>query len=93
MVSAGPTCPVERVGSPCPPRPLSAEVEARDPAGHLAATARSGSDGRYRLPLPPGQYTLSVASSGSFPRCPTATATVVAGELATVDVSCDTGIR
>jgi hypothetical protein len=93
MVSAGPTCPVERVGSPCPPRPLSTEVEARDPAGHLAATARSGSDGRYRLPLPPGQYTLAVASSGPFPRCPTATATVVAGELATVDVSCDTGIR
>jgi hypothetical protein len=68
-------------------------VEARDQAGHLAATARSGSDGRYRLSLPPGQYTLTVASSGSFPRCPTRTATVVAGEVATVDVSCDTGIR
>jgi hypothetical protein len=92
-VSAGPTCPVERVDSPCPPRPLSAEVDARDPAGRLAAMSRSGSDGRYRLPLPPGQYTLTVASSGSFPRCPTPTATVVAGRLATVDISCDTGIR
>jgi hypothetical protein len=55
--------------------------------------SRSGSDGRYRLPLPPGQYTLTVVSSGSFPRCPTPTATVVAGRLATVDISCDTGIR
>jgi hypothetical protein len=92
-VSARPTCPVERVDSPCPPRPLSAEVDARDPAGRLAAMSRSGSDGRYRLLLPPGQYTLTVASSGSFPRCPTPTATVVAGRLATFDISCDTGIR
>jgi hypothetical protein len=92
-VSAGPTCPVERVDSPCPPRPLSAEVDARDPAGRLAVMSRSGSDGRYRLLLPPGQYTLTVASSGSFPRCPTPTATVVAGRLATFDISCDTGIR
>jgi hypothetical protein len=68
-------------------------VEARDPAGHVAATARSGSDGRYRLALAPGQYSLAVASSGPFPRCPTLAATVVAGKLATVDVGCDTGIR
>jgi hypothetical protein len=54
---------------------------------------RSGSDGRYRLTLPAGTYTLSVAVSGPLPRCPTPTATVVAGKVATVDISCDTGIR
>jgi hypothetical protein len=92
-VSAGPTCPVERVDSPCPPRPLSAEIDARDASGHLAGSTHSGSDGQYRLALPPGTYTLAVASAGPFPRCPTPTATVVPGGLATVDISCDTGIR
>jgi hypothetical protein len=92
-VSAGPTCPVERVDSPCPPRPLSAEVDAKDASGRLAATTRSGSDGHYRLMLPPGTYTLTVASTGPFPRCPTPTGTVVAGSSATVDIHCDTGIR
>src|SRR5207249_1393233 len=29
MVQAGPTCPVERIDSPCPPRPLAATVVVR----------------------------------------------------------------
>jgi hypothetical protein len=92
-VSAGPTCPVERVGSPCPPRPLSAEIDARDASGHLAGSTRSGSDGQYRLVLPPGTYTLTVAAPGPFPRCPTPTATVIAGKVVMLDIGCDTGIR
>jgi hypothetical protein len=92
-VSAGPTCPVERVDSPCPPRPLSAEIDARDASGHLAGSTRSGSDGQYRLALLPGTYTLTVAAPGPFPRCPTPTATVIAGKVAMLDIGCDTGIR
>ena len=92
-MSAGPTCPVERLGSPCPPRPFGAEIDARDASGHLAGSTASGSDGHYRLALPPGTYTLTVASAGPFPRCPTPTATVVAGKVAVLDISCDTGIR
>ena len=92
-MSAGPTCPVERVDSPCPPRPLSAEIDARDASGHLTGSTRSGSDGQYRLALPPGTYTLTVAAPGPFPRCPTPTATVIAGKVAMLDISCDTGIR
>lgn len=92
-MSAGPTCPVERLDSPCPPRLLTAEIDARDASGHLAGSTRSGSDGHYRLALPPGTYTLAVAATGPFPRCPTPTATVVPGSLATVDIGCDTGIR
>ena len=73
--------------------PLSAAIDAQDASGHLATTTRSGSDGRYTLALPPGTYTLTVASPGPFPRCPTPTATVVADKLATLDIACDTGIR
>src|SRR5207244_103105 len=63
-VSAGPTCPVERVDSPCPPRPLSAEVDAEDASGNLAGSTSSGSDGQYQLALTHGTYTLAVTSPG-----------------------------
>src|SRR5438552_3559846 len=46
-VTAGPTCPVERVGHPCPPRPVVADVQARA-AGRVVASTRSRADGTYR---------------------------------------------
>lgn len=56
-VTAGPTCPVERVGHACPPRPVVAEVQA-SAAGRIVASTHSGADGSYRLELPGGTYTV-----------------------------------
>jgi len=92
-VSAGPTCPVQRVDSPCPPSLLAVQVEATDAAGRIVATARSGTDGRYEMALPPGTYVLKVVGTGPFPRCPNPSGAVTQGMLTTVDISCDTGIR
>lgn len=92
-MTAGPTCPVERVGSPCPPNPVGAEVDAHDPTGRLVATTRSGGDGGYRLRLAAGTYTLTVVVAGTFPRCPAVTVTVSPGTVSTAAISCDTGIR
>lgn len=92
-VSAGPTCPVERINSPCPPRPVAAEIDAVDAAGQRAGSTRSGADGTYRLALGPGTYVLTVATGSAFPRCPSTTVVVPAAGVATVNISCDTGIR
>jgi hypothetical protein len=91
-ITAGPTCPVERAGQPCPPRPVQTEVRLVDGA-RVVVTGRSGADGTFSLTAPPGTYQLQTVQSGTFPRCPAKTVTVTAGHYATADLMCDTGIR
>ena len=93
IISAGPTCPVERLGQPCPPRPVIAEVVAYAGEGRTVATTQSDTNGDYRLTLAAGQYTLVVVTSNGFPRCPNTALTVTDGPPSRADISCDTGIR
>ena len=92
-VTAGPTCPVEQAGHPCPPEPVSAELDARDAAGATVGSTRSDSSGRYALSLGPGSYTLVVVTGSGGPRCPNTSVTVAPGKSTRADISCDTGIR
>jgi hypothetical protein len=95
VVQSGPTCPVERINSPCPPRPLAATVVVRDAAGHEVARTRSGADGHFRVDVAAGTYTvvgLNINSS-MLPRPISTTVTVTAGSYATVNVEYDSGIR
>jgi hypothetical protein len=92
-VTAGPTCPVEQPGNPCPPRPVMAEITARDSSGVAIGTTRSQVDGRYALLLPAGRYTLTADPGSAFPRCAAAQATIPAGQVVETNITCDTGIR
>ena len=92
-VTAGPTCPVERPGQPCPPSPVAGRVEAIDAAGHTAGNATTDADGRYAIALPPGAYTLRVATEAMFPMCPDTAVSVPSGPPVAADLDCDTGIR
>ncbi|MEP6659265.1 MAG: hypothetical protein ABJD24_05040 [Acidimicrobiales bacterium] len=92
-VTAGPTCPVERAEQPCPPRPVTAQIEARDSAGSLVATGPTDAAGRFSLSLRPGYYTLTVSTGAIYPRCPTVDVAVADGVPTRADISCDTGIR
>ena len=98
-VLAGPTCPVERVppDPQCAPRPLAARVRIVR-TGHPGSrwVVGSGSDGRFRVALAPGRYTVTpLARRGSpFPRPgPPQTVTVRTGRYTRVTVTYDTGIR
>ena len=91
-VGAGPTCPVERVGQPCPPRPVIATVRVSI-GRRIVASTRSEADGRYALSVPTGRYTMSAATADAFPRCDAKEVNVIAGPSIEVDFSCDTGIR
>jgi hypothetical protein len=91
-VTAGPTCPVERVGHPCPPHLVLAKVEVRTGRAVVAST-HSGSDGTYRLEVAAGTYTLVVVPNGVFPRCAPRTVSVAAGGTVRANIICDTGIR
>jgi len=92
-VTAGPTCPVERIGYPCPPESVSAMVQARTAHGQVVASTHTDSKGRYRLQLRPGTYTLAAVTPKPLPRCSATKVTVVANHTTSASISCDTGIR
>jgi hypothetical protein len=92
-VTAGPTCPVERQGSPCPPAPWTGTVRATSSDGASFEASTDGS-GAYELHLPDGSYTVAPVIEGSGP--PTAKpvpVTIDGGLMQTLDLQVDTGIR
>lgn len=95
IVQVGPTCPVERLNSPCPPRPLAATIVVRDGNGADVTRFHSGADGRFKVNLAPGSYTLVGLAVGSsfLPRPIPTFVTVTQGTYASVTVQYDSGIR
>ncbi|WP_225829868.1 carboxypeptidase-like regulatory domain-containing protein [Streptomyces sp. NK08204] len=94
MVDGG--CPVIREHSPCPDRPLSARltITSGDPQRKVAETT-SNADGHFRVPLPPGTYTIRpVNLTGAVtPIAQPVTVTVTSGRYATVVIPFDSGVR
>lgn len=89
---AGPQCPVEMAGHPCPPKPAAVEITVTDPAGKVVTTFRSGIDGKFSVQLPLGTYTLTSRQ----PRAPYLTPVTVrvsAGSDTELRLLLDTGIR
>ena len=95
VVQSDPSCPVERINSPCPPHPLAATIVIRDPAGHEVARTLSGADGHFTVDVAPGTYTVVGLTIGSsiLPRPIPTTVTVNGGRYTTVTVEYDSGIR
>jgi hypothetical protein len=89
---AGPQCPVERPGSPCPDRPISATIDIKTRGGKLVSTFTSDSQGAFRVPIEPGQYVLTSATAGPPTLAPT-DITVPDGQFVVVTLTLDTGIR
>ena len=91
-VTAGPTCPVERAGSPCPPAPWVGTVRATDDAGHPTDTG-TDDNGNYALTLQPGSYEVVAVTDGGSPTSRSVSIDVLAGHPIRVDLTVDTGIR
>ena len=95
-VLIGPQCPVEQAGSPCPDKPVAAEVQVFSAGSdELVTSSDSGENGRFRIDLEPGSYELLpvVSESGGFPSGTRMHVTVEAGERRRVTLSLDSGIR
>ncbi len=90
----GPMCPVVVAGTECPDQPYAADLDVADADGDIVATVRSGEDGRYRVSLAPGEYTLIPrAPAAGLPFAEPVPFTLAAGETTVVDVHYDSGIR
>jgi len=90
---AGPQCPVEIEGSPCPALPWQGTVVAMETASGDEFTVETDDQGRFRLALAPGSYEVTISSESSPPFAKPQTVTVEAGTFTEIVVSVDTGIR
>jgi hypothetical protein len=93
IASIGPTCPVQRIDSPCPDRPFQGTIVARDRGGTEAARTDSDQQGVFKLDLPPGTYVVLAIVGGPFPISKPLEVTVLMGEVAQVQLKLDSGIR
>lgn len=89
-------CPVVRLDSPCPDRPLPARLTVTDAAsGTLAATVDTDPSGHFRLALGPGRYLVQAVNPNGarLPRAAPVTTTVTVGHYTTLTIRFDSGIR
>ena len=95
IVLVSPTCPVERLNSPCPPRPIAVTIVVDDSQGTEVARGQSGGDGRFKIDVRPGTYTLSGlnVNHSPLPRPIPKTITVAQGSYTNVTLEYDSGIR
>jgi hypothetical protein len=96
QVLAGPQCPVVMEGSPCPDLPLEATLRVDEVGGGSSETVESDSDGRFKLELPPGEYSVVAlpVGDGPFPAPPAEQmVTVREGTFSELTIYYDTGIR
>jgi len=92
-VLAGPQCPVETEGSPCPYVPWAGAVRATAEDG-TAYEDETDDQGRYELALPPGTYeVVAVTEAGALPMGVPQTVPVAEGQPLDLDLEVDTGIR
>src|ERR1700694_6310826 len=63
-VVLGPTCPVQRIGQTCERAYQTTVAIYAARGGRLVHTFRSGADGRFRVRLAPGRYSLRGAGAG-----------------------------
>src|SRR3990170_7676044 len=96
QVLIGPMCPVVREGTPCPDQPYQATIVVWNAdRTQKVRTFETGSDGRFRVPLAPGEYYIDPQppDSGGPPTPIPQTVTVPAGRFLQITVEYDSGIR
>jgi hypothetical protein len=92
VVYAAPSCPVERVDSPCPPLPVAGAEVVAFQSQHRRASTHTGNDGRFRLDLAYGHYTIRATNVGGY-RSTTTTEVDISATPVSVELTVDSGIR
>ena len=96
QVLIGPMCPVVQEGTPCPDQPYQATILVWNAdRTKKVRTFETDSAGRFRVPLPPGEYYIDPQppDSGGPPTPIPQTVTVTANRFVQITVEYDSGIR
>lgn len=93
QVFIGPNCPVVQVGQECPDQPYQATLTVNNPNGRKIVQIQTDTEGRFKIPLDPGEYILHPESPNVMPFAAEQTFIVEAGKFTQVTVNYDSGIR
>ena len=93
QVFIGPVCPVVQEGQECPDRPYQAALSVTSPKGKRIVQVQTDEDGRFRIPLEPGEYILHPESPNQLPFASDQNVIVENGTFTQVIVNYDSGIR
>ncbi len=95
QVLIGPICPVVRAGMDCADKPYQATITVRTSSGKDVTRFQTATDGKFRLPLPPGEYILhpEMPQGKPLPRAAEQPFTVQEGIFTNLTVNYDSGIR
>ena len=93
QVFIGPACPVVQVGQECPDQPYQATLTVNNSNGREIVKVQTDAQGRFKIPLEPGEYILHPESPNVMPYASEQTFTVVSGKFTQITVNYDSGIR
>ena len=93
QVLIGPMCPVVQVGQECPDQPYQATLTVNSPNGGKIVQVQVDAQGRFKIPLAPGDYILHPESPNGIPSASEQSFRVEAGRFTQIVVNYDSGIR
>ncbi len=93
-VTVGPSCPVVRVGYPCPDRPFAGQLTVLTADGsQTVGQAQADATGYFTIALPPGHYILRPEPAGLLSRAAEVPVIVQAHQFTRQDIVYDSGMR
>lgn len=93
QVLIGPNCPVVREGEECQDQPYQAILTVNSPKGERIVQIQTGEDGRFKIPLQPGEYILHPESPNVLSFAGDQMVLVETGKFTQIIVIFDSGIR
>jgi len=93
QVLLGPMCPVVQQGQACPDQPYQATLTVKDLNGLQIAQFQTDEEGRFQIPLVPGEYILHPESPNGIPLAGDQSLLVETGRYMRVTIHYDSGIR
>lgn len=93
QVLIGPMCPVLQQGQECPDQPYHATLTVNSTNGVRIVQFETDEQGRFNVPLAPGEYILHPESVNGIPFAAEQSFVVSAGQYTHLVVDYDSGIR
>jgi hypothetical protein len=93
QVLLGPMCPIVQQGQGCPDQPYQATLTITDRNGVQITQFQTDAQGRFHIPLVPGEYILHPESPNGLPFAGDQTFVVETGRYTQLTVNYDSGIR